>query len=328
MKPRSSRLMTRLWNEYSIDALEPDDELDEWAADWQRVRSERRRKACMPTSIEPLLDRLPTDLVLDSIAGRLNDFSDAQSAFEGYRGLAALLMANKQLNASMEVPRRAMISVCTKGILKSWTVAVPLSREDDATLGYTYLPGERMIKFPLTRRAAQSHRVVRRLEIHAPELFAAYDRMTARQQLLRETIDPSSRVVYRSGVPQWANWDAVRPDGTLPPKHEDTDEEPDEPPRVSFDHGLVEKFSPSERQQYSLTPNERCFSTKRAAQILMKPRQAGALWIRLVDPTAQFYLSMEAERISAEMLFHVTRLFICSDPSAVEKLMKDLCVDE
>ena len=206
----------------------------------------------------------------------------------------------------------------TEGILKSWTVAVPLSRESDATLGYTHSPGKRMIKFPLTRRAAQSHRVVRRLEIHAPELFAAYDRMTARQQLLRETIDPRSRVVYRSGVPQWANWDLVRPDGTLPPKREDTDEEPEEPPRVSFDQGLVEKFSPSERQQYSLTPNERCFSTKRAAQILMKPRQAGALWIRLVDPTAQYYLSMEAERISAEMLFHVTRLFICSDPSTVE----------
>ena len=167
------------------DVMRFEHEIDVCVADWQRATHRwRLARFCRPTTLDPLLDRLPPELVLH-IARLVLDSLGWDPSHDAYRGLAALRTTNRLLHASMELWRWALIGIRTDRYLKSWTMAVPLVREDARTLGYRYAPGATERTFPLIGSALRMHNVVRHIGVHAPELFAVYDRMKARRQLLR-----------------------------------------------------------------------------------------------------------------------------------------------
>ena len=168
-----------------------EDEVSACVSEWQRSnRRWRRVQFCRPATLEPLLDRLPGELVR-LIARWLDDGSDLDD-FDAYRGMASLLMTNRLLHRSMGIARWALIAWQSNNIDPSRPaervchhVVVPLEREDGRTLGYRdsgVSSSDGSSERVLLPQAASAYGptsriVIRRLEIRAPELFVAYDHL-------------------------------------------------------------------------------------------------------------------------------------------------------
>ena len=146
---------------------------------------------CRPTTTQPLLDRLPRDVIL-TIANHLRNHAhepiwvDLSDRLAWYQGWVGLSMVNKHLYASITCTRFVKIGFQWPG-LASCRAQLPLQRlASGDSLFYQWQPPAVAHTFPVSVfDTSQPQAIVQGLCVFAPEVFPAYARLALGEQILQ-----------------------------------------------------------------------------------------------------------------------------------------------
>jgi hypothetical protein len=199
---------------------------------WLAQERRRRLQTCRPTTLDPLMDRLPAEAMrmiveqLESMAmtqdqravderGLLSHGHDDQLV--AYMGLAGLAKVNKAFHAMVTPSCSVQLSFrCAafgpEGRRPVTTLNVPLIRGEHRNLVYAHEPPGPMLAFPVTAMdVALPQAILHCVRILAPEVMEASARIAARKQMEQglhwrpHTLTPTNACFRYQGVPHTAN---------------------------------------------------------------------------------------------------------------------------
>ena len=165
---------------------------EESSRSWEHKERARRLEAFKPSTAGQLMERLPSELVLEVVARLDRCWRRVpwrpHDRLAAYQGLVGLSRASKALNKLVAVPRVALINFRFPG-LGNYVDEVPLRREG-TSLVYRHEPNAFTFKIPVTMMDdIFPNAILQRVCVFAPELLQAYVRMAARDSVADDRFD-------------------------------------------------------------------------------------------------------------------------------------------